>query len=338
MMTYAELVALERVLRGRRALTVYLDGEVTSPATRTAWRRRLENSLAEIAGSLAATTDRREFDAAKARLIDQLAPFTGALGSAGWAAFVTADAVHFAEPLPVPVSGSMSWSHGIRVVPMLRPLKLVRCAMVAIADNRSTRLFRYRRGKLERLATHRGLERPDADREVAELVDRVLDLSSRDDWLLFGGPPAHATALAAAVPPRLVRRAMVIPPLSPWAGEFELAQAVERSVASLRRAYEVAIVDALLHRSSAGGCSVASVDRTQWALEESSVEELVLTRRFAERQPDLAECIVRDAFDHAAMVDEISGPAADRLDAVGGVGGLLRAGYRTPSGVAVVTE
>jgi hypothetical protein len=330
-MNYAELVALERMLRDRAALSVYLDGEVTGPATRIAWRRRLQHALQAIRHGLGAG-DRTEFEAAEALLLERLAPFTGALGSAGYAAFVTAREVVFAQPLPVPTTAAVAWETGIRVVPLLRCLKLNRAAMLCLADARSTRLVRYRRGRVELLATHRGLERPDADRQVADLVDRMLDLSSRDDWLLFGGPRAHVTALAAAVPPRLMRRARVMTALSATAGDFELAQAAERAVASLRREYETAIVDALLLRSSAGGCSVTAPPRTRWAMVESSVEELVITRRFADRQPDLAEALVRDAFDHGAMVEEVGGSAAERLDAAGGVGALLRAGHRTPSG------
>jgi len=338
-MNYAELVALERALRDRLVLSVYLDGEVTTPATRTAWRRRLDYELESIRQSAACTrTARLQFESAVALLSGRLAPITGAIGSAGWAAFVTADEVAYAEPLPVAAGRTLAWGPGIRAVPMLRPLKLLRGAVLGFADARATRLYRYRRGRLELLATYRGLGRSDFDREVADLVDRMLDLSSRDDWLLFGGPPGYATALAAAVPTRLTRRARVMPPLSASAGEFEITQAVERALASLRREYETAIVDALLLRSCAGGVSVTTQSRTQWALEESAVEELVLTRRFADRHPGVAEALVRDAFDHGAMVEEVSGVAAERLDGAGGVGALLRAGHRTPSGaVAAIT-
>ena len=336
-MTYAELLALERVLRERPALSVYLDGEVTGPATRIAWRRRLQHGLESIRGGLSSSLDAlAEFESAAALLGERLAPFTGALGSAGYAAFVTPSEVAFAQPLPMPTTGMVAWGSGIRVVPLLRSLKLNRAAVLCLADARSTRLVRYRRGRVELLATHRGLERPGADRQVAALVDRMLDLSSRDDWLLFGGPPAHATALAAAVPPRLVRRARVMTTLSPTAGDFELAQAADRAIMALRREYETAIVDALLLRSSAGGCSVTAPPRTRWAMVESSVEELVMTRRFADRQPDLAESLVRDAFDHGAMVEEVGGTAGARLDAAGGVGALLRSGHRTPSGAVAV--
>ena len=332
MLHYAELVTLERALRGRATLSVYLDGGVTSPVARTAWRRRLEHALGEIRSSIADCNGetRHAFESANRMLLELLAPFTGALGSASWVAFVTSEAVELAAPLAVPLTGCVAWDSGPRVVPMLRPLKLNRGAVLCVADPRATRIFRYRRGRLERLAVLRGVERADSDREIADAVDRMLDLSLRDDWLLFGGPPAHAIALAAAVPPRLQRRAVVMPPLSPTAGEFEIAQASERAVAGLRRAYETAIVDALLLRAGPGGCSVSSADRTAWALRESSVEELVLTRRFAEQHPVLVESLVRDAFDQGAMVEEVGGSAAERLDAAGGVGALLRSGYRTP--------
>lgn len=330
-MHFAELVALERALRGKPTLSVYLDGAVTTPAARTAWRRRLECGLDHLRAGIA-DDERAAFAAATSALADLLAPFTGALGSAGWAAFVTADDVPFARPLPVPVSFSAHWGAGARVVPMLRPLKLHRAAILCIAEARATRVFRYRRGRVERLESLPALERADGRAEAGALVDALLLQTSRDDWLLFGGQPDHAASLAAALPPRLARRSAVLPPLSPCAGEFEIAQAAERGVAGLRVSYEVATVDAVLRRSREGGYGVAGLERVGWALGSSAIEDLVLTRRFCERHPPEAEALAVRGFDHGAMVEEVVGSAAERLDGVGGAGALLREGYRTPSG------
>lgn len=330
-MHFAELVGLERTLRGRPTLSVYLDGSVTSLVARAAWRRRLECGLAQLRPTVPAE-EQGAFDAAAAALGDLLAPFTGALGSAGWAAFVTADDVPFARPLPVPVSFGVHWQRGARVVPMLRPLKLHRTVVLCIAEARSTRLSRYRRGRVERLESLPPLERPEAPSEAATLVDALLSLTARDDWLLFGGATTHAAALSAAVPARLARRSIVMPPLSPWAGEYELSQAAERAVAALRVSYEVATVDAVLRRSREGGYGVAGLDRVGWALGSSAIEDLVFTRRFRERHAAEAEVLAVRGFDHGAMVEEVVGAAAERLDGAGGVGALLREGYRTPSG------
>lgn len=330
-MHFAELVALERALRGKPTLSVYLDGAVTSPAARSAWRRRLDVGLAQLRAA-SPPAEVGLLDRATAALGDLLAPFTGALGSAGWAAFVTADDVPFARPLPVPVSFGVHWGAGPRVVPMLRPLKLHRTVVLCIAEARATRLFRYRRGRVERLDSLPPLEHPESPAEAAALVDALLAVTSRDDWLLFGGATAHAAALAAAVPPRLARRSVVMPPLSPCAGEFELSQAAERTVAGLRVSYEVATVDAVLRRSREGGYGVAGLERVGWALGRSAIEDLVLTRRFCERHPLEAEELAMRGFDHGAMVEEVVGAAAERLDGAGGVGALLREGYRTPSG------
>lgn len=340
MLSYAELVALEHSLRGRLALSVYLDGEVASLATRTVWRRRLEHALDDVRESLSASAEveRAAFDRCAAALAEQLAPITGALGSAGWAAFVSAEGVHFAGPLSVPVTNTVRWGLGVRVVPLLRAVKLHRAAVVCVTDARSTRLFRYRRGRIERLSSLKGIEGPE-ESEIAGTVDQILDLASRDDWLVFGGSPALATAMTAALPARLARRAVVMAPLPSLAGEFEIGQSAERAVGSLRRAYEAAMVDAVLVRSHAGGCSVASAERTEWALRQGVVDELVLTRRFIDRQPELAEALLRAAFDQGTVVEGLWSGAAERLDAVGGVGALLRPGHRTPAGgVPVVLD
>ena len=48
MMTYPQLVALERSLRDERVLSVYLHGAVDDPAARLVWRTELDRSLRDL--------------------------------------------------------------------------------------------------------------------------------------------------------------------------------------------------------------------------------------------------------------------------------------------------
>jgi hypothetical protein len=339
MIDYAELVALERSRRGAPTLSVYLDGEVASPGTRDVWRRRLEHALDEIRAALGdATAERREaFEHAVERLRALLAPCTGALGAAGWGAFVSADAVHFASPLPVPVQQLAVWEDGIRAAPLLRALRVHRPALLCITDGRATRLWRWRHGKLERVETLPPLSQPEPDPgEVAALADRLVSHATIDAWLLVGGDPARATVLAGALPPRVARRVQLLPVLSPVASDFELTQAAERATTALRRSYETAVVDALLATQRGDAADAGSVagapEAARTATRAGDAELLVLTRRFAERSPALVEAIVRDAFDRGVLVEEVNGAAAERLDARGGVGVLPHAAsYRGAS-------
>jgi hypothetical protein len=62
------------------------------------------------------------------------------------------------------------------------------------------------------------------------------------------------------------------------------------------------------------------------------VRDLYITHRYLEDHPAEAEAAVRSAIDQAASVEEVSGAAAEQLDAHGGMAARLR--YRLQSEAA----
>jgi hypothetical protein len=60
------------------------------------------------------------------------------------------------------------------------------------------------------------------------------------------------------------------------------------------------------------------------ALEEGRARSVYLTSRFAEVKAADAEAAIRSAFDAGSVVEHVSGDAATRLDAVGGITARLR--------------
>lgn len=105
MLTNTELVRMERSLRDKHVLSVYVDRSVTDFAAPRMWRVNLEHSLKDLRTWLADSShdEREEFERCVTLLEATLPPFTGGIGSHGWAAFITQDAVRYAEPLPVPM-------------------------------------------------------------------------------------------------------------------------------------------------------------------------------------------------------------------------------------------
>ena len=105
MLTYPDLMRLERVLRGRTVLSVYVNGVTTDPAERARWRLDLRHSLDDIESWLEDSThaEREAFAECRAMALEALEQFPGSIREPGWAAFVTVDGVHLTSRAPAPV-------------------------------------------------------------------------------------------------------------------------------------------------------------------------------------------------------------------------------------------
>jgi hypothetical protein len=152
MLTDRELMELENSLRDERVLSVYIEGTAEDFAAQRKWRVDLEHSLKALRTWLADSShdEREEFERCVTLLEETLPPFTRGIGSHGWAAFITQDAVRYAEPLPVPMPTLAVWSTGASIAPYIRALKQARPVVVAVADRRKATIFVYANGKLER--------------------------------------------------------------------------------------------------------------------------------------------------------------------------------------------
>lgn len=375
MLSYAELLELDRSLRGSKVLSVYIDGHAPDPAERGVWRRRLESSITSLHRTIesAPRAEREAFEKCVRLLWERLATIPGAVRAMGWAAFVTEDGVRYAEALPVPMPMLAVWGAGARVAPYVRALKQQRPVIVAMVDHRRARLYRFRLGALEELETLRahahvgpiermgggplshfhpgtrgatGADEADRvlrsghERMLAELADRLVDLAGDDGWIIVGGTPQPAKAAVRALPARVAPRAQVMPSLDIWSTRADIKRAAARGASMLRGARDREHVAELIERAAAGGLGTVGVEPTLEALRAGSVEALFLSQRFLEQQPAEAEAAIRGAFDQGAYVEDVTGTAATRLDAeAGGMGARLRfAHHREPVAAGSFTD
>lgn len=360
MLTYAELVELERSLRGERVLSVYVDGSAPDPAAKHAWRRVLDDAVRGIGRGLAgAPHDEREaFRRAASLLEAELAATSGALGAPGWAAFITAEGVRTAGPLPTHIPSLVRWERGARVAPYVRALEQQRPVVVAVVDTREARLYRYREGALEALDTlrahaavgpfdhmgdvprehfHTGTRgstgtdaaerelRVGTERMLAELAGRLTVLGGDDAWIVLGGTPQAAKAALATLPGAAAARATVLPSLGVWASEAEIRRLAAEGATVLREAREGAMLADLLERKGARGNGAVGASAVLHALDAGAVQELLLSTQFLERHAADAELAVRAALGQRSSVEVAGGAAAERLDReAGGIVARLR--------------
>lgn len=360
MLSYRQVAELERELRDELALSVYIDGTVHDPAARYVWRRKLEHGLQEIRHRLQGS-DRRERDAfeAAARAVEaELGAYAASLPAPGWVGFATGNGLHRASEVPVPMPDLVWWGRGIRIAPYVRALG-EECPVIAVlVDSRRARLFRYRCGTLEDLADlradtflgdlsdahvskrgtrHSGIRgttaTDEADRQLQVELDRMLRaLSVRLDelWeangsILFGGTPEAVRAAEERLPERLRSRVRQQPSLGLEASPAELRNAVEEAARAVREMEQAERVGAVIDAARGNGKGVLGVEPTLRALEQRSVDRLFLTPAFIAGCPHKAELAVKGAFGQDAYMEEVSGPAAQRLDAEAeGIGARLR--------------
>ena len=337
MLTYSELVRLERSLRATRVLTVYLDGSAADPAQQRTWRSELDRALGDLRAKLGGTQreEREQFSSCVRMIEEQLAPLARGIGAPGWAAFVTPSGVRYAERVAAHMPTMAAWAFGACVSPYIHALKESRPVVVAVLDPRKAVLYRYRFGRLDQIETlhaHNVVGPRDSaqrsevegmNRMLDELVERALAHAGPDGSILLGGIPravSHALGMLGPVTPRV----LALESLHAYSSAAEIAEAARIGAATLRRAWDSGEVEAVAASAQEGSLGVIGPEATARALELACVAELYVSPTFLEEHATEAELALRRAFDQDALVEEVSRDAAGQLDAFGGIAARLR--------------
>jgi hypothetical protein len=250
-----------------------------------------------------------------------------------------------------------AWSTGACVAPYIRALKENRPILVAVVDSTKARISRYVEGAVqpvetvERKATvdqpyhmsspprtgfhsgTRGRAGTDAaqkedqnatDRMLAETAFRIGALATDGAWIVIGGIPVVATAALAQLAPDAAARATRAEHLDVHATDAQVAECARESASRLRDAEDLRRIDEAISAASSGGAGAIGIVETQRALELAQVRELFITQKFLENQAADADAAVRRAMDEGAIVEHVSGEAAARVDALGGMAARLR--------------
>ena len=359
MLNLSQLIALEHSLRGTRVLSVYLDGTASDPAQQRAWRVQLDHSLNDLRVWLTGSphAEREDFEQCVRLLDHELEAFTGNVGAHGWSAFITADRVHKASLLPVAMPTQAVWSTGMSVAPYMRALKEVRPVAVLLVDSKRADIHRYYLGKLEHIDTlraHHTVMKPshmgDAPRQgfhpgtrgdtghdeaqrsllvgtnrmLADAAECALRVAGAEGWIVTGGIPKVGRQLAERLSSRAGGRVLNIESLDIHASEADLAEAARVAASTLRNAMDAARIAEITDRGDGTGVGALGPAATRQTLDQRRVRELYVTHRYLEDHAADAENAVRSAIDQGAVVEEVSGAAAEQLDAHGGMAARLR--------------
>ncbi|HEX6053569.1 MAG TPA: hypothetical protein VFZ21_30075 [Gemmatimonadaceae bacterium] len=358
MMTHAQLVTLERSLRDERVLSVYVHGAADDPAAKMVWRPELDRSLRDLRRWLLGSSheEREQFERSVEQLAELLGPYSAGIPSPGWCAFITADTVHDAELLPVPMPTMAVWSSGMCVAPYIRALKVTRAVILVVADARWVRLYSYRGGgfaPLEAIHAHATIDAPShmgdvprsgfhsgvrgqtahdavqrahavgTERMLRQAEAAVVRHAAGAAKVLVGGIPGTSDRLHQALAARLPDRVVLLDSLDVNATEAELHDVAKAGASAARDADDLRTVRELIAPPEPG-LSTLGPSATRAALKQGCVRELYVTHAFIEDHTAEAEMAVREALDQGAAIEEVSREAATELDAHGGLGARLR--------------
>ena len=355
------LTELMRRLQDTNVLTVYVAARTADPAMRNAWRATLENELRGIRSRLASApaAELAAFEAAAAILHEQLPEAESRTQHGSWVGFFTSNGVERLAEVPLPVSTRAVWRKGPTVAPVMRTLKRLRPIAVAMVDSRSARLYRSTLGELHplpelslqveepaALASGSGtgssihaprsavgteqaqeLRRAAFRRMSSTLATRLMEVAGKNGWMMIGGSSDWARLAGEALPASVRDRLEVVTTLNHESSDSDILAVVERVATELRARGDVARVRTLVEDAGALGRASAGVPSTQAALHAMAVELLVLSPRFVDTQPALAEEMVRAALLQGAGVAIASGQAVDALERPGTDGVVARLHY-----------
>ena len=359
MLTYHELTLIERALRDQTVLTVYVNGEERDPSKRLQWRTVLRHALDDIERWLSGSshTERESFAARRAMVEERLGAFQDTIRAPGWVGFFTAEGVHLATTLPVATPTMAAWSTGPTLAPCVRVLKETRPVVVALADSRMASIYRYADRRVEPVETlearaaidaerhmgrppgagfHQGTrgptERDERQRELhsatthmlGDLTEKLVELAGPDGWILVGGIPGVALAALKRLRKEMEHRTAHVPSLTTSATPTEIGEAARVEASRLRNVEDERQVDAVLASSESDGRGVRGAVDAMRALENGSVHTLYFTPSFLANQAADTEAAVRIALSTRALVEQVSGSAAERLDQAGGIAASLR--------------
>jgi hypothetical protein len=359
MLTREGLVELYRDLRDDKVLSVYVDGGQDDPADRRAWSVALDGRLADERRRIEveAPDELAAFDAARALIEEALSDRKAFLQNRGWAGFATSARLPHAAGLPVPMPDLVRWERGMRVAPYVRALKQERPVVAAVADSRKVRIFVYHDGEVEervdliadrdfgdladsvsskrasRFSGARGEAGTDvarrlgdraAERLQAEILDELEELAGHDGFVVFGGTTEVVTSLARRAS-RFGDRWLPRPSMHLGMTESEVRVEVEDAASELTRRLQDGLLREVVDAARSGGRGALGVQAVTEALREGRVDRLLISRGFREREADFADRFAGSAFEHGGEVEELSGEAAEHLDAEGeGVAARLR--------------
>jgi len=349
MLSHRDLMQLAATFKDRQVLTVYLHATVENPADRHQWQAELDHALRVLRDREqgASHAERSALDAAIETLREWLIAERATLRAPGVVAIVAPGEVLFSTPIDTAVPNVATWQKGMHVAPLLREVSLGAAAAVLMLDARNVHLYRFAPARhIERLESFAATAEPEVERHMGsamgafhtgtrggtasddverqqlvarnqlfrEAIDRAAEVAGREGWLVLGGTGRSVAAARALIPPALETRTISLEGLDVHATVAEVAHAVADATSARMGERDRELVRGIIDAFGARGRGVAGLKATRTMLEREGVADLILSERFVELFPQIADELLYTAFRQGAVVREVLGDAAAEID------------------------
>jgi len=161
------------------------------------------------------------------------------------------------------------------------------------------------------------------DLMLADAVSRIESMANDHAWIIVGGIPTVAADLHGRLAKRVKDRASVVP-IDVHTSEADLADAAREHASRLRASEDLERIEQVVSAEAAGGTGAVGTEEIDRALVNGQVHELFLTSTYVASHADEALDAIRKALDGGAMIEHVSGQAAEKLDSIGGIAAKLR--------------
>lgn len=243
------------------------------------------------------------------------------------------------------------WEQGLHIVPYVRVLEQATPVTTVLVDSRRARLFSYSGGEFEEVDTtpsgklsgdlsdgtiskagvdetdtvgEENFAAVDSERLLEYLAESIRKKSEPGGTVIVGGTQETTAALIGLLRQHDVH-VQEEPTISFYNPLPELKRATEAAASLVMARKQAALLEAVLESAYPGGRACLGRTRTQRALSERRVQNLLLSQRLVEEDSEYADSCVKLAFEQDAEVEELTGASGDRLDQdAEGIGARLR--------------
>lgn len=244
MLTTTQLRALERDLRHRTVLSVFIDTSAIDLARRDNWRLEAYRALARLNGALlhGSPGERTARELCVGHLATLLETMREIPRGASWVAYVTTDDVVAHGPVRARLDTRVFWRKGAVIAPLLPALTEPPVVAVAIVNRTAARVYQWQ-GEILSKAADFAAEGGARDTMLRRVSQHASSIAGREGCVVVGGTPEHACLLMRDLERRTMSEAVRAPVLTMWSSTADIVRVAKDGAQSVRARRDRALLD-----------------------------------------------------------------------------------------------
>lgn len=261
MLTTTQLRALERGLRTRKVLSIFIDTSAPDLHRRQNWRTEAYRALARLDGALLHSPpgERTARELCVAHLSTLLETIRDTPRAPGWVAYVTTDDVVAHGPVRERIDTRVFWRAGAVIAPLLPALTEPPVVAVAIANRSAARVYQWQGDILSKSADF-DAEMGGRGAMVRRVSQHASSIAGREGCVVVGGTPEYACLLMRDLERRTLSETVRAPVLTMWSSTADIVRAAEDGARMIRTRRDRALLDEIATERGGAAADVVAAD------------------------------------------------------------------------------